>query len=84
MSTHTEIASRITTALAEYLSRDPSSVLESHTLRDDLGLDSMALIELIFRIEEAFDIEIPDKDMMSLQTVASVIEYVERRTGTEA
>jgi acyl carrier protein len=79
MTTETPIAARIRTALAEYLKRDTSSVALSHSLRDDLGLDSMATIELLFRIEEAFDIQIPDEDLRGLATVADVSAYVEKR-----
>jgi acyl carrier protein len=79
MTTETPIATRIRTALAEYLKRDPSSVALSHSLRDDLGLDSMATIELLFRIEEVFDIQIPDEDLRGLATVADVSAYVEKR-----
>lgn len=81
MSPDPAIAARITNALAEFLSRDASSIQPTSALRDDLGLDSMALIELIFRIEEAFDLQIPDKDMVGLVTVANVIEYVENHLG---
>jgi acyl carrier protein len=66
-------------ALAEYLKRDPASIALSYSLRDDLGLDSMATIELLFRIEEAFDIQIPDEDLRGLATVADVSAYVEKR-----
>jgi len=83
MSPDPAIASLITNALAEFLSRDPSAILPSQALRDDLGLDSMALIELIFQIEEAFDLQIPDKDMVGLVTVADVIDYVERHAAGE-
>lgn len=70
---------RIRTALAEYLKCEPASIAPHQSLRDDLGLDSMATIELLFRIEEAFDIQIPDEDLRSLSTVADVTTYVDKR-----
>jgi acyl carrier protein len=73
------ITTKITQALAEYLKRDPSTIEEHHHLRDDLGLDSMAVIELLYRIEEAFDLQIPDQDLPSLTTVGSVSTYVQKR-----
>jgi acyl carrier protein len=73
------ILTKITQALAEYLKRDQASIKGSHHLRDDLGLDSMAVIELLYKIEEAFNIQIPDQDLGGLTTVASVAGYVERR-----
>ena len=74
-------ALKIRVALAEYLKRDPASITEVHHLRDDLGLDSMAVIELLYRIEEVFDIQIPDEDLASLTTVGHVITYVDKRLG---
>ena len=74
-------AFKINTALGEYLKRDPATIKVSHHLRDDLGLDSMAVIELLYRIEEAFDIQIPDQDLVGLTTVGHVITYVDKRLG---
>ena len=72
-------ALKIRTALAEYLKRDAASITEAHHLRDDLGLDSMAVIELLYRIEDEFDIQIPDQDLAGLTTVGHVITYVNKR-----
>lgn len=74
-------ALKIRTALAEYLKRDVASITEAHHLRDDLGLDSMAVIELLYRIEDTFDIQIPDQDLAGLTTVGHVITYVNKRLG---
>jgi acyl carrier protein len=73
------IVSKIIQALAEYLKRDAASITEEHHLRDDLGLDSMAVIELLYKIEETFNIQIPDQDLTALTTVGSVAAYVEGR-----
>lgn len=84
MATETPVAARIRTALAEYLKRDPASISASQSLREDLGLDSMATIELLFRIEEAFDLQIPDEHLQGLVTVADVTAYVEKRLKPSA
>ena len=73
------IASKIIEALASYLKRDATSITEAHHLRDDLGLDSVAIIELLFKIEETFNIQIPDQDLPKLSTVGSVAAYVQQR-----
>lgn len=78
------ISLKIRTALAEYLKRDPATILITQHLRDDLGLDSMAVIELLYRIEEAFDLQIPDQDLVGLTTVSHVVGYVEKRLGKTA
>jgi len=77
--TDTEVTSQIIQSLATYLKRDPSSITDSHHLRDDLGLDSVAIIELLFEIEDRFKIQIPDQDLPGLSTVGSVADYVRQR-----
>ena len=80
--TDTEVTSQIVQSLATYLKRDPSAITESHHLRDDLGLDSVAIIELLFEIEDRFKIQIPDQDLPGLSTVGSVSEYVQQRLAS--
>lgn len=70
---------KIIQALADYLKRDAATIQETHHLRDDLGLDSMAVIELLYKIEETFDLQIPDQDLPAMTTVGSVAAYVEKR-----
>jgi acyl carrier protein len=84
MAATTTTALKIRTALGDYLKRDPATIKASNHLRDDLGLDSMAVIELLYRIEEAFDIQIPDQDLVGLTTVGHVITYVDKRLGFTA
>jgi acyl carrier protein len=84
MPAESDIAVRIRTALGEYLKRDPASIEPRHALREDLGLDSMATIELLFKIEEVFDLQIPDQDLQKLARVSDVIAYVEGLVGKPA
>ena len=81
MTSDPSIALKIRTALGEYLKRDPVTILTTQYLREDLGLDSMAVIELLYRIEETFEIQIPDEDLVGLTTVGHVVTYVEKRMG---
>ncbi|MBM4137983.1 MAG: hypothetical protein FJ244_00640 [Nitrospira sp.] len=73
------VTQQIIQSLATYLKRDAASITESHHLRDDLGLDSVAVIELLFEIEDRFKIQIPDQDLVGLSTVGSVAAYVHER-----
>ncbi len=84
MAPESDIARRIRTALADYLKRDPATIEPRHALREDLGLDSMATIELLFKIEEVFDLQIPDQDLQKLVRVSDVIAYVESKVGRPA
>lgn len=78
------ITEKIIAALADYLKRDAASIRSTHHLRDDLGLDSMAVIELLYRIEETFELQIPDQDLPAMTTVGSVAAYVQRRLAPAA
>ena len=70
---------KIIQALGDYLKRDANSIKSSYHLRDELGLDSMAVIELLYKIEETFNLQIPDQDLAGLTTVGTVARYVEQR-----
>ena len=84
MMTNTEIAERLRTIVAKELKRDVSSITAEHTLRGDLGLNSLDAIELMFRIEEEFDLSIPDDDMQGFERVGNVIDYLQRRMDPSA
>lgn len=79
MAHHSDAGDKIIGALGDYLKRDPATIQPSDHLRDDLGLDSMAVIELLYRIEETFNLQIPDQDLPGLTSVQQVISYVEKR-----
>lgn len=79
MTANSEVAERLRATLAKELKQDVSSITREHTLRGDLGLNSLDAIELMFRLEEVFDLSISDEDMQGLEKVGDVIDYVERR-----
>ena len=82
MAPESDIAPRIREGIAAYLKRDASKIRLDDDLRNDLGVDSLDLIELVFKIEETFDLEIPNAELPGINTVGDVITYVERRLGT--
>ena len=59
---------------------EDSVTLESHFI-DDLGADSLDLVELIMGIEEEFNIEIPDGEAEKVVTVGDVVEYIKENVG---
>ena len=65
--------------LGEYLRREPSALHPEDSLRDDLGLDSLQTIELVYQVESAFDIQIPDEDFGRLRTIGDVVTYLGER-----
>lgn len=62
--------------IVEQLSVNESEVVPEASFVDDLGADSLDLVELIMVMEERFNKEIPDEDAEKLQTVKDVIDYI--------
>ncbi len=62
--------------IAEKLSVDLDEVVPEATFTDDLGADSLDLVELIMSMEEEFDIDISDEDAEQLTTVQAAITYI--------
>ena len=60
----------------EQLSVAPDDVKMESTFIDDLGADSLDIVELIMALEEEFDIEIPDADAEKVVTVGDVVDYI--------
>lgn len=64
--------------IVEQLSVDKDKVVPSASFVDDLGADSLDLVELIMAMEEAFGIEIPDEVAEKITTVGDAIEHVKK------
>jgi acyl carrier protein len=67
--------------IVEQLSVDKEKVVANASFVDDLGADSLDLVELIMAMEEGFDIEIPDEDAEGITTVQDAINYVKKLKG---
>jgi acyl carrier protein len=74
---------KIREILVDQLDLDPEEIVESASFRDDLGVDSLDLYELLMSIEEEYGFEVPAEDMQRLDTVGDVIKYLADR-GIEA
>lgn len=75
------IEEKVRKLIAEKLDVEYEDVVPRASLIDDLGADSLALVELIMTMEEEFDIEVPDDDAERLVTVENAIEYIKEKTG---
>jgi acyl carrier protein len=64
--------------IVEQLSVESEKVVANASFVDDLGADSLDLVELIMAMEEGFDIEIPDEDAEGITTVQDAIDYVKK------
>ena len=67
---------RLISAIAEVLDLDKSTITADSRFVDDLGADSLDIVELIMALEEEFDIEIPDSDAEKVVTVGDVVDYI--------
>ncbi|MBQ3519765.1 MAG: acyl carrier protein [Clostridia bacterium] len=63
--------------ICEFVQLDPQSITEQTNIRTDLGLNSLELVNLAVAIEDAFDLEIPDRAVVGIETVADVIALLE-------
>lgn len=70
---------RVRQVIAEQIGVDPEEVQNDARLAEDLGADSLDLTMLGTELEMSFNIDIPDEDIESLQTVGEIINYLERR-----
>lgn len=74
------VEEKIEKIIAEKLSVEPDEVVPEASFVDDLGADSLDLVELIMAMEEAFDIEITDEEAEKLQTVQDSINYIKKHS----
>lgn len=72
-----DIAERVQKITVEHLDVDASKVSAEASFIDDLGADSLDIVELVMAFEEEFDIEIPDDAAETIQTVGDAIKFIE-------
>jgi len=67
--------------IVEQLGVDEAEVTASASFQDDLGADSLDIVELVMAFEEAFELEIPDEDAEKITTVKDAVDYIENKTA---
>ena len=78
MSTE-EVFEKVKAIIVEQLGVAETSVTMESSFIDDLGADSLDIVELVMALEEEFDMEIPDTDAEKISTVNDVVEYIRDR-----
>ncbi len=71
-----EVFEKVKTIIVEQLGVAETSVEMEASFIDDLGADSLDIVELVMALEEEFDIEIPDTDAEKVVTVGDVVDYI--------
>ncbi len=76
-----DIEARIKEIICEQLDVKPEDVSEGKSFTEDLGADSLAIVELVLALEEQFDVKIPDDEVDKIKTVGDAVSYIKQRTG---
>jgi acyl carrier protein len=76
-----EIGERVKKIVVEHLGVEPEKVVDNASFIDDLGADSLDLVELVMALEEEFETEIPDEDAEKITTVQQAIDYINSHKG---
>ena len=77
----TETAERVKKIVVEHLGVESEKVTEDASFIDDLGADSLDIVELVMAFEEEFGVEIPDDAAEKITTVKDAISYIETHKG---
>ena len=76
-----ETAERVKKIVVEHLGVESEKVTEEASFIDDLGADSLDIVELVMAFEEEFGVEIPDDAAEKITTVKDAIDYIEQNKG---
>ena len=71
------IFEKITEILAEQLAADQNTMTMETKIAEELGADSLDLVDLLMSIEDEFEIEIPDEEIDNIRTVSELVSYIE-------
>ena len=72
---------KVKAILSEQFDVEEDSITAETTLADDLGADSLDVVDLLMSIEDEFEVEIPDEEVENIKTVGALVEYIERHTN---
>ncbi|MBM4304398.1 MAG: acyl carrier protein [Deltaproteobacteria bacterium] len=75
------VEEKVKNIIVEQLGVDMETVTPEASFIDDLGADSLDIVELVMTMEEEFDLEIPDEDAEKIKTVNDVISYIKTKVN---
>ena len=76
-----ETADKVKEIISQQLDVDLAQIKPECQFIEDLGADSLAIVELVLAFEEQFDIEIPDEDTEKIRTVGDAVSYIQSHTA---
>jgi len=74
------IFEKVAAILAEQLDAEEDAITLDTSLVDDLGADSLDVVDLVMTLEDEFDMEIPDEDITEVRTVGDIVKYLEEHS----
>lgn len=74
-----DTADKVKEIVSQQLDVDKAQIKEESAFIDDLGADSLAIVELVLAFEEQFEIDIPDEDTEKIRTVGDAVKYIDSR-----
>jgi acyl carrier protein len=74
-----ETIDKVKEILSERLDTPVDEILDSTSVQDDLGADSLDIVDIIMDVEEFFDIQVPEEDIPTLKTVEDIAKYVDSK-----
>ncbi len=78
-----DIAEKVCTIVCTQLDVEKDKVKPEASFINDLGADSLDIVELVMELEEEFDMSIPDEDAEKIRTVGEAIEYIKKNRGED-
>lgn len=75
------VEERVRTIICDQLAVEPGKVIPTASFIDDLGADSLDIVELVMTMEEEFDLDIPDEDAEKIKTVGDVVKYIANKAN---
>jgi acyl carrier protein len=77
-----DITSKVKAIIKEQLDVEEKDIKPESSFIDDLGADSLGLVEMVLAFEEAFEIDIPDEDTEQIRTVQDAIDYINKHKSS--
>ena len=71
------VLEKVKAILSDQFDVEEDSITAETTLADDLGADSLDVVDLLMSIEDEFEVEIPDEEVENIKTVGALVEYIE-------
>ena len=75
----TDLEQRVSAIIVEQLGATREEIVPEASFTDDLGVDSLTMVELVMAMEETFDIEIPDDEAEKIQTIGDAVSYLKEK-----